>query len=165
MARLFAVHRGAEANRKLRAAAARAEMKRCYLIWIAIPTGVPAMTQRRHGGTTRVFVHRVLSGLGRYAVWRPGGRVNIDRASDRFGQPWLRPIRCGYGRRLPDAFQRAGPQRSVPMAKERGTADRMRVGTGWHTIAVCRQRLRNVGSSARAQICASFANIAHLQFR
>jgi hypothetical protein len=87
MARLFAVHRGAEANRKLRAAAARAEMKRCYLIWIAIPTtGVPAMTQRRHGGTTRVFVHWVLSGLGRYAAWRPGGRgVNIDRASDRFG--------------------------------------------------------------------------------
>ena len=36
--------------------------------------------------------------------------MNIDRASDRLGQPWLRPIRCGYGRRLPDAFQRAGPQ-------------------------------------------------------
>src|SRR5580704_9629286 len=97
MAHLFAVHFGAEANQTLSVSAARAEMNWRCRVCVAIPTGVPAMARARHSGTTRVFVHCVLSGSSCCAPEGSPGR------GESVGQPaklspqtlWREFVGCG----------------------------------------------------------------------
>jgi hypothetical protein len=112
-----------------------------------------------------MFVHRILSGLRCRATQGATGRgVNIDQPADHVGWRSLGLIPGGYSRLVPDAFQRPGPEGVVPTADKRVATDATKRGTESRTIAAFSRPCPGVpGLSAR--ICASFANMAHLQFR
>jgi len=162
MAHLFAVHFGAEANQTLSVSAARAEMNWRCRVCAAIPTGVPAMARARHSGTTRVFVHCVLSGSSCCAPEGSPGR------GESVGQPaklspqtlWREFVGCGCWDRLPDAFKGAGRRCLLPVADKERRPDAMGIGnrrTASRTIAgavfVCCPHSSGAVNAAQADLC------------